>query len=335
MQSEGVSSGHLLLVGPEDPLRRLETVLADQPWRQFVARAPEEAMLTLRMEPTIDLVIIRPGSQLKSSIDLCRYINLEPSTSFVSVVFIRDEASSEDRTAIFQAGADDCIQLPATQEEIIARLQHAITIKRTTDSLEDAAVVITSLANAIEGRDAYTCGHTQRVGTYCLEIAEAFEFGSDDLQALRMGAVVHDIGKVRIPDQILNKPGRLTDEEMEIIKEHPLIGYDILQPLRTFRKILPIVRWHHERPNGTGYPDGIGGDDLPLLPRIVAVADFFDAISTDRPYRKAMPLSQCAEIMRHAASDGHLDANIVELLLQIIGHGNTDAAAPSAQARSA
>jgi HD-GYP domain-containing protein (c-di-GMP phosphodiesterase class II) len=135
---------------------------------------------------------------------------------------------------------------------------------------------------------------------------------------LRTGGVVHDIGKIGIPEQILNKPGKLTAEEYEIMKRHPVIGYDILKPMRTFRTVLPIVRWHHEKPNGRGYPDGLQDKELPLLPRIASVADVFDALSTDRPYRKAMSFEQYREILLSDAEQGNLDMDVVRTLMRII-----------------
>jgi len=138
---------------------------------------------------------------------------------------------------------------------------------------------------------------------------------------LKTGGVVHDIGKVMVPDQILNKPGKLSDEEMKIMQRHPVIGYEILQPLRSFREVLPIVRWHHERPNGTGYPDGLKGDDLPLLPRIAAVADVFDALSTDRPYRAAFSMEKCTAMLKEEARRENLDPALVEVMLQILDAG--------------
>jgi putative two-component system response regulator len=225
------------------------------------------------------------------------------------------------RAVVFEAGADDCIQLPASAREIAVRLLNAARVKRTTDSLEDATTTITALANAIEGKDAYTRGHVERVATYAVEIGKRAGVDPDGLTILNTGALVHDVGKVAVPDHILNKPGRLTDEEMEIMKRHPLVGYDILKPLRTFQSVLPIVRWHHERPNGTGYPDGLSGDDFPLFARIMAVADVFDAISSDRPYRKRLPLAKCRDILAHAAENGELDPELVRILSEILHEG--------------
>jgi putative two-component system response regulator len=261
-------------------------------------------------------------------VELTRSIKFDQRSHLLSVVCVLTPQQSPSSAALFEAGADDCIHCHAADSDLRPRLMRAVRLKRATDSLEDAQTVIAALAGAIEGKDHYTCGHVERVGDYSIAIGKRIGVDAEALAALRTGGVVHDIGKIGIPDQILNKPGKLTDEEMAIMKRHPVIGYDILRPLRTFRNVLPIVRWHHERPNGSGYPDGLAADDLPLLPRIAAVADCFDALSTDRPYRKAFSMPQCEQMLLESAQRGDLDSKVVDALFQIIRAG----AMPMAQA---
>lgn len=145
-----------------------------------------------------------------------------------------------------------------------------------------------SLATALEARDEYTRGHSQRVCEVSLLIAERLGFGPEALEELRVGTVLHDIGKIGVPDAILNKRGRLTDDEFEIMKTHPVIGYEICRPLALSEGVLMIIRNHHEKLDGSGYPDGLKGGELPLSLRIVCVADAFDAMSSRRPYRGVM-----------------------------------------------
>lgn len=309
-------SGHILLVGPAQTARGLETLLSADSWECSRAETPSGVLRRVRSDSAIDLVVLTPEGLLRSYTELCRDIKLDARTAFVFVIFVLPPGLAEHRADIFEAGADDYIQLPASPKEILIRFSNAIRVKRATDSLETATAVISSLANAIEGRDAYTHGHVERVSMYSVEIGRRVGVDSVGLSVLKIGGIVHDIGKVLIPDHILNKPGKLDQAEMEIVKRHPVIGYDILQPLRTFRDVLPIVRWHHERPNGKGYPDGIEGDQLPLLPRIVAVADCFDAISTTRPYRESLSPSKCREILSAAAEKEDLDPSLVAALLE-------------------
>lgn len=321
MDSRRILSGRALVVGPPDASLAITTMLEGQEWSCVRAHSVSEAMWRLRNEAGIDVVVIAPGGQLTPHIDLCRHIKLGRRSAFVSVVFVLDQERTEQRVQIYEAGADDCIQLPASPAEIMLRLINAVRVTHSTDSLEDATSVITALANAIEGKDAYTCGHVERVATYAVQIGQRMGADEGMLVALRTGALVHDIGKVVVPDHVLNKPGKLTHEEMTIVRRHPVVGHDILQPLRTFQEVLPIVRWHHERPNGTGYPDGIEGNALPLPPRIVAVADCFDALTTDRPYRPRLVLSECLEILTRDGEWGNLDRDVVGTLLEMVGEG--------------
>ncbi len=319
MDTAPVSLGFVLVVGPTESASELQAVLTGHGWGCQHHESTSGVLARLREQPVIDMVLLVPDGELHAYTELCRQIKFDSRTGFVSVIFALSAAQTEHRSAVFAAGADDCLQLPAPPVEIILRLTNATRMKRATDSLEDATAVITSLANAIEGRDYYTRGHVERVAAYAVEIGRRLGLPDSDLAVLRIGGIVHDIGKIAVPDQILNKPGGLTPAEWEVVKRHPLVGYDILQPLRTFRNVLPIVRWHHERPNGTGYPDGVAGTDLPLPPRIVAVADIFDALSTARSYRPAYSTEKCRALLLASAAAGDVDAMVVEALLEIVG----------------
>lgn len=328
MKLATAGAGRVLLVGAGPASDELAALLTPPNWISQRSESTAGVLLQLRLEPQIDIVLLVPDGDVRPYAELCRQIKFDTRTAFISVIVALSEQCAAQRADIFVAGADDCLQLPASPAEIVLRLSNLCRIKRATDSLEDATAVITSLANAIEGRDFYTRGHVERVADYAVELGRRVGVNEADLAVLHIGGVVHDIGKVAVPDHILNKPGSLTPEEWELVRRHPLVGYDILQPLRTFRSVLPLVRWHHERPNGTGYPDGLRGDELPLLPRIVAVADILDALSTARSYRPAFPPDKCREILTVGAEKGDLDADLVALLLEI--WGNTAAGRESA-----
>ncbi|MBU0718526.1 MAG: HD-GYP domain-containing protein [Planctomycetes bacterium] len=318
MESTATDSGKVILVGPPLTTAQFEDYLSTSAWDCTRFDTPRGVLRQIRGDSTIDLVILIPDDVIDPYINLCRDIKFDRRTAFICVIFVMPAEYAEGYLDVYQAGVNECIRLPASREEILLRLLNALRAKRATDSLEDATAVITSLAAAIEGRDAYTHGHVERVAVYSVEIGKRMGVVAAELDTLKFGAIVHDLGKIAIPDSILNKPGKLDDLEMELIKRHPVIGYDILRPSRTFHEVLPIVRWHHERPNGTGYPDRLEGDDLPLHPRIVAVADVFDALATARPYRPALPPSKCEEILVQSGEKGELDARLVEVLLDTV-----------------
>ena len=320
----------VLHVGLPQHSLQLKLVLNADTWEYTHFDTPSGVLRRIRNDSAIDLVILAPDASLDTYTELCRQIKFDARTAFVSVVFMFLPVHAERRADVFEAGANDCIQFPASPKEVELRLSNAIRVKRATDSLEDSAAVITSLAAAIEGRDAYTCGHVERVSMYSVEIGRRIGVNREGLAALKLGGIVHDIGKVLIPDQILNKPGRLDDIEMELVKRHPTIGYHILKPLRMFRDALPIVRWHHERPNGTGYPDGLEGDQFPLLARIVAVTDVFDAISTTRPYRPALSPGECRAILNAAGESRELDPSLVAALFEVLDEGERAPVGPPA-----
>lgn len=318
MSSTTTSPNRVLLVGLPETLARIAGLLAVQRWSHEKVHSPAEALRHLRSGAPVDLVVLMPADQINAYTELCRGIKLDERSHLVAVTCLLSPGQDEDVVAFYAAGADDCIRSCATDREILLRLLKTLRAKHATDTLEDAGAVITSLANAVEGKDHYTCGHVDRVSTYCVAIGRRVGVDAEELAALKTGGAVHDIGKIGVPDHILNKPGRLTDEEMAIMRRHPSIGYEILKPLRTFQNVLPIVRWHHEKPNGTGYPDGLKGQDIPLLARIASVADVFDALTTDRPYRPSLPLAQCRHILDRSADKGDLDPLLVQIFQEIL-----------------
>ena len=321
MPNRAILSSQILLVGPDEAVLAVQNPFLNQPgaWTCIRAESGGEALWRLRQEREIDAVIVAPGKCLESVRGPGPPHQVQPagrggcrwSSSW------RPRPPSDERR-FTNRGPTTAIQLPAPREEIVLRVLNAIRVKQATDSLENATAVITSLANAIEGRDRSTCGHVERVAMYAAEIAKQIGLPERDLSTVRTGGLVHDIGKVVVPDHILNKPGRLTNGEMDLIRRHPVVGYEILKPLRTLQDVLPIVRWHHEKPNGRGYPDGLKGDEIPLLPRIVAVADCFDAISTDRPYRPAMSMGDCRKTLLDMGEAHDLSKDLVGTLLEIL-----------------
>lgn len=190
---------------------------------------------------------------------------------------------------------------------------------------ENTKNLIITLANVIEAKDKYTDGHTRRVGMISRMLGEKLSLPEERLNSLETAGIIHDIGKVGVPESILNKPGKLTPEEFDIIKKHSEIGETIIKPLSSLQDCLIPVRNHHEKLNGTGYPDGLQGDQIPVETRILCVADIFDALYSDRPYRDKLPMTTVKDILQKDVSGGCLDENVVNALFEMIDDGSIDA----------
>jgi putative two-component system response regulator len=183
---------------------------------------------------------------------------------------------------------------------------------------DSSEAVVQALARAVEARSAHTHGHSERVMWYCLALADVVNVGEHDKEVLRKGSLLHDVGKVGVPDAILDKPGKLTVEELAVIRTHPEQGVRIVEPLASLKETLPLIRWHHERLDGKGYPDGVPGAEIPLLVRILSVCDIYDSLASDRPYRRPLPQELCLRILDDNAVGGGLDRGLVEVFSEIV-----------------
>lgn len=207
-------------------------------------------------------------------------------------------------------------QLESKNREVQAK--NFMLSRALGDLEENFEAMVRGLVRAVEAKDSYTAGHSERVMKYSLLVGEALGLSGQQLRILERGTLVHDVGKIGIPDAILNKPGRLDDDEFNVIKTHPLIGANMIRGIPVFEECLPIVQWHHERLNGAGYPDGLKGDEIPILVRIASVADVFDALTSTRAYRAAMDVDKALAILRKDVDAGILDGKIVELFADIV-----------------
>jgi putative two-component system response regulator len=190
-------------------------------------------------------------------------------------------------------------------------------VKRLTDALESAETLVLALGKIVEARDPYTQGHCERLATYASALGARLGLDQPDLDALYRGAFLHDIGKVAVPDRVLLKPRRLDADEYELMKQHPQIGESLCGTLRSLERVRPIVRHHHERWDGSGYPDGLAGDDIPLLAQIVGVVDVFDALTTDRPYRKALSTAAAYETLIIEAETGWRQRKLIDTFVEL------------------
>ena len=293
-----------------DTLLLVRELLTSRGYNVLTASDADEALQTLRSErPDLILLdVIMPG---RSGYDLCRELKEDPATRLIPVVMITGLSDRADRIRGIEAGADDFLSKPLYPEELYARVKSLLKLKHFTDELENAEAVLFTLALGVEARDPFTGDHCSRLAHYAGALGRHLQFDYENIVALERGGYLHDLGKIKVPDEILKKGSELTLDEWEIMKQHPATGEAICQPLKSFRKVLPIIRHHHEHWNGSGYPDGLEGHNIPVLARVLQVVDVFDALTTARPYKPALAQSQTKETMLREAKRGFWDYELV------------------------
>ncbi len=275
-----------------------------------ICQTAEEAeeVIASSQPDLILLDVILPG---KSGYELCRDLKADAKTRLIPVVMITGLTEREDKIRGIEAGADDFLNKPIFPEELFARVNSLLRLKEFTDELENAEDVLCTLGLSVEARDPYTEGHCERLARFATQLGQHLGLSDEALVALRRGGYLHDLGKITVPDEILKKGANLTAAEWEIMKQHPITGEMICRPLKSLRAVLPIIRNHHEHWNGSGYPDRLRGETIPLLARILQVVDVYDALTTERPYKPALSHEDAAQVMYREAEAGLWDPNLV------------------------
>jgi len=263
-----------------------------------------------------DVIVSDVRMPVLDGFGLCRALRAEPETCLIPVVLLTGATEAHDRLRAIEAGANDFLAKPIDQSELKARVRSLMQVKHVTDDLDSAEAVLRSLALMIEVRDAYTEGHCHRLARYATEMGALLGLPDDDLQALARGGYFHDIGKIALPDSILLKPDVLTDEEFRRVKEHPVVGDRLCGDLRALNRVRSIVRHHHERLDGSGYPDGLKGDEIPLLAQIIGIVDVYDAMTTTRPYRAARSSEEALTALEDEVDRGWRRADLVQVFAQ-------------------
>jgi len=318
-QAENKGPLGTILIADDDEGARdlLERMLRTSGYRVLVACDGAEA-LNMMEERRVDLALLDVLMSGESGFTVCRMAKQQPETRLTPVVLITGLGNIADRIRGIEAGADDFLSKPLRKEELMARVRSLVRLKQYTDQLETAETVVFTLAGSIEAKDPYTEGHCDRLSRYSVALAHWLGLPEDDCMALRRGGIVHDIGKVAVPDRVLLKPGPLNHEERMLMEAHTVIGEHICAPLKSFRTVLPIIRSHHERLDGSGYPDHLKGAQIPLNAGILQTVDIFDALTTDRPYRKALTsrdaFATLHKEVRRGWWDGELACALEEML---------------------
>lgn len=311
-------SGHVLVV---DDLRAntlvLETLLASDGHRVTVASDGEEALAAVAREKP-DLILLDILMPKLDGYEVCRRLKSDPETRLIPVVLVTGLTDTESRIRGLEVGADDFMSKPFIAPEMRARVASLLRIKRYTDDLDSAESVILSLAMTIEARDRGTEGHCQRLAHYAVALGERLGLCREDLDSLKIGGYLHDIGKVGIPDSVLLKEGQLTPEEYALMKTHTEIGDRLCAELRLLKRVRPIVRHHHEHLDGSGYPDRLSGDAVPVLAQIMGIVDVFDALTTSRPYKPALSIERACEVLRAEVERGWRRRDLVESFIEML-----------------
>ncbi len=302
--------GKILIVDDSAANRELlEGFLSD---RGFAVVTAPDGLSSLeefaRQKP--DLVLLDVNMPYVDGFEVCRRLKNNTETRLTPIVLVTALSATEDRVRGFQAGADGFLSKPVDRSELMALVHSLLRLKAHTDELERAEAVLFALACSIEGKDPCTQHHCERLSEYSVQLGNKIGLDSDHLSALKRAGVVHDIGKVAVPDSILLKPARLTPEEWKIMQEHPVVGERICAPLKSFRLVLPIIRHHHEKMDGSGYPDGLKGDQIPLTARVLQTVDVYDALSTKRPYKNALGENEVLQIMNDEVRKGWWDPEV-------------------------
>jgi putative two-component system response regulator len=245
-------------------------------------------------------------------------VKADSRTLFIPIVILTALSDMQDKIKALEMGADDFISKPFNKLELRTRVKSLLRMKQLHDELENSADVIGAMILALEAKDPYTRGHSERVSALAVKLCKRVGLGGSAQNRLQRAGLLHDIGKIGLSENILHKQGKLTNEEIDQMKQHPEMGYKILQPLKSMTPILQIVRSYHERCDGKGYPDGLTRDEIPLEARILAIADTFDSITSTRPYREGMGSEDALKKMASMLGTGQLDDDILREFLTMI-----------------
>jgi putative two-component system response regulator len=316
-------AGAKILLIEDDPqaVGILEPLLISKGFSVAVARDGVEGLEKVELLSP-DIILCDVSMPRMDGLEVCRNLKSHNTTRIIPIVMLTAYSDLDKKLEALEAGADDFINKPYNSLELLTRLRSLIRVKYLNEQLDNAEDVLFSMARAIEAKDSYTQGHVERVSRLAGQLGRHLNFSEDEQDSLRKGGILHDIGKIGVPDRILNKAGPLTTEERFIIKMHPIQGAGICEKLKTMRGAIPIIRHHHERLDGTGYPDKLGGKDIPLLARVMTIVDIYDALTTTRSYRKRLPHKVAMEILWEEADRGWWDREILRQFEIMITEGN-------------
>ena len=289
------------------------------------AERAAEALDLLHQIP-VDLVILDMILPEVSGVDFCRGIRANRRTELLPVLMLSNFHTAEHEISCLTSGADAYLSRPYHPELLRTHVRSMVRHKAIVDRLEDSETILLALAQAVEQRDNITAGHCDRLAALCVAMGMAMALSAEHLMALHRGGYLHDIGKIGMPDSVLFKKGPLDEEEWRIMRTHTIKGEEICRPMKCLSAVLPIIRSHHERWNGSGYPDGLVGENIPLLARMLQFADIYDALTAARSYKPAMAPADALRVMQEETDRGWHDPELMRLFLRLKHENVRDAA---------
>jgi putative two-component system response regulator len=313
-------SAKILVVDDEPSIVDVLTRFLSREGYSVVTAANGREALERVEQESPDLILLDVTMPELDGFTVCERLKEDERTALIPITMLTGLDDREHRTRGIEAGADDFLTKPFEQSILRARIRSQLRLKRLTDQLEHTENVIFMLAQAVEEKDAYTEGHLRRLRAYGVQLALACELPTHEVVAVRYGGILHDIGKIGVSEAILRKPGPLTQEEATQMRLHPEIGARIISQMRFARDVGPIILAHHENWDGSGYPRGLHGQEIPVGARVIAIVDAYDAMTTDRPYRASLGEAEAARRLR-AARGTQFDPEMLVVFLHLIEAG--------------
>jgi len=298
-------------------LELMEAVFIREGFKVYTALNSSEA-LDIFGNCSIDLAVLDVMMPVVDGFELCRNLKEMSGKRFFPVILLTALSDRKSKIKGIESGADDFISKPFDSSELIIKMKSLLKLKTLNEELDHSENIIMTLAVAMEARDPYTRGHSTRVSKLSADFVTFLGLMEQDKKEMEKAGILHDIGKICLSESLLRKPGPLTKEEVEMIKTHALLGEELCRPLFSMQKILPAIRHHHERWDGEGFPDGLAGQDIPIMARMLSIIDSFDAMVSVRPYRDRRSVKVTLTTMRSEQYSGQWDSELVGYFLEMM-----------------
>ena len=309
----------VLVVDDTDSVRSLFQKLLTSDGHEVISAATGDAALEIVEQQRPDVILLDIAMPGLDGLEVCRRLKADPITRLTPVVLVTGQTDISDRIRGIEAGADEFLSKPVHPHELRARVRSLTRMKQLIDALDSAESAFVSIALTVEARDPFTSGHCERLAFHTSRLGRALGLEPDDVDALYRGGYLHDIGKVGVPDAVLLKRGPLTPAETETMQRHTVIGDALCAPLQSLSRVRPIVLSHHERLDGSGYPSGLRRDEVPLLAQLTGIVDVYDALTSERPFRRALTPDAAAQQLSVEVAEGKFAPRLVEAFLDTIG----------------